>query len=411
MGLRRVSGDRGHARPGPSRRPAGDDRAADPHRRHRGPRRGRAHRRADRRCARPGRVRRVGSSRSSSARTARPTRPRRSSRSWRRPTRGSGCSPCRAARPDADPGGAVRGGPRRGRRPDRRRDPLRARLPRRPGRGPARPARRVRRPGGSSGATRTRPRPRRRKGCTGATSAGSASSRAGPGCSPPSPGRCLPCGGPPTGPSRRPPRWTTCCRSTSARPAGWSSTSPDAVATDRPISGLREQFRNRTRTATRGIRANLSMVGALAPWRQPGAALAIWSHKLLRWATPWFVLLAAVSGLWLAAWRARPGYLVAPLAVAVGVIAAAVAHLLVGAGRRPSARGRLRPLVRGRQPGVRDWAGSTCSAVARSRSGTGRSGARRVEPARHVERTRLPGGDRGAWCIHWSWRRRDGTRA
>jgi Glycosyltransferases, probably involved in cell wall biogenesis len=109
---------------------------------------------------------------------------------------------------------------------------------------------------------------------------------------------------------------------------------PGAIATDRPISGLREQLRNRTRTATRGIRANLSMVGPLAPWRQPGAALAIWSHKLLRWATPWFVSLAAVSGLWLGLGGAT-GYLVAPLAVAVGVITAGVAHLLVSAGRRP----------------------------------------------------------------------------
>ena len=49
----------------------------------------------------------------------------------------------------------------------------------------------------------------------------------------------------------------------------------DALATDRPISGLREQFRNRSRTASRGIRANLSMVGRLAPWRHPHAALAI----------------------------------------------------------------------------------------------------------------------------------------
>ncbi len=109
---------------------------------------------------------------------------------------------------------------------------------------------------------------------------------------------------------------------------------PEAIATDRPISGLREQFRNRTRTATRGIRANLSMVGRLAPWRRPGPALAIWSHKLLRWATPWFVALAAISGLWLAM-DGQPGYLVVPLAVSLGVIAAGVAHLLVSAGRRP----------------------------------------------------------------------------
>jgi hypothetical protein len=109
---------------------------------------------------------------------------------------------------------------------------------------------------------------------------------------------------------------------------------PDAVATDRPISGLREQFRNRSRTATRGIGANLSMVGALAPWRRPGAALAIWSHKLLRWATPWFIALAALSGLWLAL-TDNPMYLLAPLAVLTGGSAAIGAHLLVSSGRRP----------------------------------------------------------------------------
>jgi cellulose synthase/poly-beta-1,6-N-acetylglucosamine synthase-like glycosyltransferase len=109
---------------------------------------------------------------------------------------------------------------------------------------------------------------------------------------------------------------------------------PDAVGTDRPISGLREQFRNRSRTATRGIRANLSMVGALAPWRHPGAALAIWSHKLLRWATPWLVALAAISGLVLGI-TGETGYVLAPLAVAIGLMTAEVAHLLVSAERRP----------------------------------------------------------------------------
>ena len=109
---------------------------------------------------------------------------------------------------------------------------------------------------------------------------------------------------------------------------------PDAVATDRPISGLREQLRNRTRTATRGIRANLSMVGPLAPWRRPGPALAIWSHKLLRWATPWFVALGAISGLVLGLGGAL-GYLAAPGAIASLALVAAAAHLLIAAGRRP----------------------------------------------------------------------------
>jgi cellulose synthase/poly-beta-1,6-N-acetylglucosamine synthase-like glycosyltransferase len=109
---------------------------------------------------------------------------------------------------------------------------------------------------------------------------------------------------------------------------------PAAVANDRPISGLREQFRNRTRTATRGIRANLSMAGRLAPWRRPSVAFAIWSHKLLRWATPWLVLVATVTGLALGL-NGMSGYLVVPVLVAAGTLLAVVAHLLISAGRRP----------------------------------------------------------------------------
>lgn len=109
---------------------------------------------------------------------------------------------------------------------------------------------------------------------------------------------------------------------------------PTAAATDRPISGLREQFRNRTRTATRGIRANLSMVHRLAPWRAPKAALALWSHKLLRWATPWLVASAGVSGLILSGDRSRL-YLAAPIVVLIGAVGASGAHFLIGAGRRP----------------------------------------------------------------------------
>jgi hypothetical protein len=109
---------------------------------------------------------------------------------------------------------------------------------------------------------------------------------------------------------------------------------PGAVAVDRPISGLREQFRSRTRTATRGIRANFSMVGRLAPWRHPTAALAIWSHKLLRWATPLLLAVAvtASAGLGLGGWT--PGWILPALAVA-GLAAAALAHGLVSAGRTP----------------------------------------------------------------------------
>lgn len=108
----------------------------------------------------------------------------------------------------------------------------------------------------------------------------------------------------------------------------------EAVATDRPISGLREQFRNRTRTATRGIRANLSMVGRLAPWRAPRVALAIWSHKLLRWATPWLVLAVLLGGL---VETGRGSWVAAAVvgAIVLGALAAALGQLLASSGRRP----------------------------------------------------------------------------
>ena len=112
---------------------------------------------------------------------------------------------------------------------------------------------------------------------------------------------------------------------------------PTAVATDRPISGLREQYRNRTRTATRGIRANLSMIGRLRPWRRPRAAVAIWSHKLLRWATPWLVAMVALGGLAAGTGPspASTAYLIGPFLVVLGGVAALAAHLLVHLGRRP----------------------------------------------------------------------------
>jgi len=109
---------------------------------------------------------------------------------------------------------------------------------------------------------------------------------------------------------------------------------PGAVATDRPISGLREQFRSRTRTATRGIRANLSMARRLAPWRRPGPVLAIWSHKLLRWATPILILVAVAAAAALALGGAAIAWSVPTLALG-WIVAAGLAHVLIGAGRTP----------------------------------------------------------------------------
>jgi cellulose synthase/poly-beta-1,6-N-acetylglucosamine synthase-like glycosyltransferase len=110
---------------------------------------------------------------------------------------------------------------------------------------------------------------------------------------------------------------------------------PAALASDRPMAGIREQFRNRARTATQGIEANLSMVGELAPWRHPRAALAVWSHKILRWATPWLAL-AAVSTATILGAGGQPAYLLVPTLVVAAGVSAAVAQIVSRTGRQPS---------------------------------------------------------------------------
>jgi cellulose synthase/poly-beta-1,6-N-acetylglucosamine synthase-like glycosyltransferase len=97
----------------------------------------------------------------------------------------------------------------------------------------------------------------------------------------------------------------------------------DARATERPVANFHAQFRNRTRTATQGIRANLSMARRLMPWRRPAAALAIWSHKLLRWATPILLIAAAVGALGLTV-SGNPSYSVV---LAAGLVLVALAGL------------------------------------------------------------------------------------
>lgn len=98
---------------------------------------------------------------------------------------------------------------------------------------------------------------------------------------------------------------------------------PEAVATDRVVSGLGDQFRARSRTATRGIAANLAMIGRLPPWRNPTAAIAIWSHKILRWASPWALLAACAAGSRRAI-RGERRYALMPAATTLVVVKAAV---------------------------------------------------------------------------------------
>ena len=66
----------------------------------------------------------------------------------------------------------------------------------------------------------------------------------------------------------------------------------------------------------------------------PRAALAIWSHKLLRWSTPWLVLVALGTGL-IEASRGSQWAVIVVAVIAVSVLAAAAGHLLAASGRRP----------------------------------------------------------------------------
>jgi cellulose synthase/poly-beta-1,6-N-acetylglucosamine synthase-like glycosyltransferase len=109
---------------------------------------------------------------------------------------------------------------------------------------------------------------------------------------------------------------------------------PSAVGTDRGTASAAAQRASRTRIATQGIEANLRMSVRIKPWRSPGAFVAIWSHKILRWATPILAALAATSGTYLAASGASAAYL-APLA-AIGLVAALA--FLGWAGRKLNVR-------------------------------------------------------------------------
>lgn len=69
----------------------------------------------------------------------------------------------------------------------------------------------------------------------------------------------------------------------------------DAVAWDESFSTARKEFSARVRMMVRNWLGTLSRGELLNPARHPWYAFALWSHKLLRWLSPWF-LLAIVVG-------------------------------------------------------------------------------------------------------------------
>jgi cellulose synthase/poly-beta-1,6-N-acetylglucosamine synthase-like glycosyltransferase len=72
---------------------------------------------------------------------------------------------------------------------------------------------------------------------------------------------------------------------------------PEAVAYEARIANPKAEMRARIRMTLRGFTGTLSRKHLLNPWRSPRIAWAIVSHKVLRWLTPYFLLLMLASNL------------------------------------------------------------------------------------------------------------------
>jgi cellulose synthase/poly-beta-1,6-N-acetylglucosamine synthase-like glycosyltransferase len=69
----------------------------------------------------------------------------------------------------------------------------------------------------------------------------------------------------------------------------------DAVAHDRLESEPEREFKTRVRMTLRNWLGTWSRPELLNPLRHPGYAFALWSHKVLRWLSPWFLAVLTVS--------------------------------------------------------------------------------------------------------------------
>lgn len=63
-----------------------------------------------------------------------------------------------------------------------------------------------------------------------------------------------------------------------------------ALAWEETTTSSNDEFLMRVRVITRGMRGLLSVPTLLTPWESPWITLQLWSHKILRWFTPLFLL-------------------------------------------------------------------------------------------------------------------------
>jgi cellulose synthase/poly-beta-1,6-N-acetylglucosamine synthase-like glycosyltransferase len=64
-----------------------------------------------------------------------------------------------------------------------------------------------------------------------------------------------------------------------------------ALAYEETTRDSKQEFRMRVRVATRGMRGLLSVPELLMPWRHPWTSFQLFSHKILRWMVPVFLMM------------------------------------------------------------------------------------------------------------------------
>jgi len=72
-----------------------------------------------------------------------------------------------------------------------------------------------------------------------------------------------------------------------------------ALAYEETTKSTKEEFSMRVRVVTRAMRGLLSVSDVLKPWKFSWPAFQLWSHKVLRWMVPLFLIAIFVSNLFL----------------------------------------------------------------------------------------------------------------
>lgn len=77
-------------------------------------------------------------------------------------------------------------------------------------------------------------------------------------------------------------------------------TYPEVVGVYQDVKDPGLEYRRKTRTVIRGIAAIVSHLEVLNPFLMGMFAFQVWSHKIMRWGVPWFMLALLIVSLWLA---------------------------------------------------------------------------------------------------------------